>query len=589
MSTLVFTRLPFRQKLRLVGGMLLAFTLLGSLLASLEMRRASEVSANVSLRYIPAVEALRNLRLGAVDSASALKSYLLFGADPAGAARYRAQLEKSRKLSRAAIAEIGRLRGTLDDSVGTASMTSAIDAWRALDAAEDQVLTATSAGDNNATAHAYDLLQGDVGALFDNLDAQLSQSIGEETRLRDQSLSEEMRLSRMEALFMWMGIVVGGLLGCSLSELTARRVVGSLQRVAARTQAIAAGDLTGEPIHMEARDELDTLAESANQMQQHLQDMVGAVMEASAAVHRDAGELSRVGSAAFDRTREQSQQTHQAATAMQEMSISIAEVSSHAQNAANQAREAAAIAREGGAIVEEMLTGMNTISESVTQTADTVERLGKESEQIIRIVNVIEEIAQKTNLLALNAAIEAARAGEQGRGFAVVAGEVRRLAESTRDATSEIAQMIEGIRNHTRAAVEAMNSGTDRVSRGMEITARVGESLKRIIGAADQVDTMIAQIAAASTEQSVAAQQSSQNLEVINRLGQEQEASTQTTRGFIDSVERGAQQLQEHIAHFRIGETGTRQEGGESTQRAPGGWQQGNAARMKPAAQGLGA
>jgi methyl-accepting chemotaxis protein len=237
---------------------------------------------------------------------------------------------------------------------------------------------------------------------------------------------------------------------------------------------------------------------------------------------------------------------------MQEMSISISEVSSHAQTAATQAREAAAAAHDGGAIVEEMLSGMNTISESVSQTAETVQRLGKESEQIIRIVNVIEEIADKTNLLALNAAIEAARAGEHGRGFAVVAGEVRRLAESTRNATSEIAQMIGSVTNSTCAAVQAMASGTERVGHGMEITARARESLHRIIAATDQVESMIAQIATASTEQSVTAQQFSQNLEVINRLTEEHNAATPITRAGIQSVEADAQRLQEYIGRFRI-------------------------------------
>ena len=179
---------------------------------------------------------------------------------------------------------------------------------------------------------------------------------------------------------------------------------------------------------------------------------------------------------------------------MQEMSISIAEVSRHAQSAATTSKQAASTAREGGTIVEQMLVSMQSIAESVRNTAATVQRLGKESEQIIRIVNVIEEIAQKTNLLALNAAIEAARAGEQGRGFAVVAGEVRRLAESTRNATSEIGKMVGDFQLHTRGAVDAMDSGTETVNLGVETTNRAGEALKRIIQMADQVDSMIAQI-----------------------------------------------------------------------------------------------
>ncbi len=560
-SSWVFARLPFRQKLRLVGAMVLAGTLLGSLLATLEMRRANQLCTGVTERSIPAVEALRDLRLGAMGANSALQSWLLFGSDPGASARYRAQFEQSEEIGQTALAEIALEGETRNSPDGTEGVTRVSEEWQALDRAERQVLATGRQHGNGTGARARDLVEGEVADRYERLNARLGRSIGEETRLRDRSLAEELRVSRLQALFMWTGIVLGALLGGTLAELTARRVAGSLRRVAERAHAIADGDLTGETIHLESDDELGTLAESVNRMQQNLKDMAGAVMETAATVHRDAGELARVGAASFQRTREQSQQTHQAATAMQEMSISIAEVSSHAQNAADQAGQAAAIAREGGAIVEEMLAGMHTISESVTQSADTVERLGKESEQIIRIVNVIEEIAQKTNLLALNAAIEAARAGEQGRGFSVVAGEVRRLAESTRDATSEIAQMVEGIRNHTQAAVDAMNSGTERVSRGMEITGRAGESLKRIIAAADQVDSMIAQIATASTEQSVAAQQSSQNLEVINRLGEEHESAIPVTRGLLESVERGAQQLQEHIAHFRIGETGKGQQG----------------------------
>jgi methyl-accepting chemotaxis protein len=367
-------------------------------------------------------------------------------------------------------------------------------------------------------------------------------------------LGQILPLTKMEIIFFWAVALVGGAVARGGLLLTARSLLHTVNELATRARAIADGDLTGAPFLACTGDEVGALACSIDLMQQKLHSLVAGIMENSATVHRDARELGVVGSQAWTRTSEQGAQTHQAASAMQEMSISIAEVSGHAQTAADQAREAATVAHEGGAIVEEMLAGMNTISDSVSQTATTVERLGKESEQIIRIVNVIEEIAEKTNLLALNAAIEAARAGEQGRGFAVVAGEVRRLAESTRAATSEIAQMIDGITKNTQDAVQAMSSGTERVSRGMEITARAGESLKRIIAATDQVESMIAQIATASTEQSVAAQEFSQNLEVINRLSEEGNASSPVTKGLVASVEAGAARLEHSIGHFRIGD-----------------------------------
>jgi methyl-accepting chemotaxis protein len=366
------------------------------------------------------------------------------------------------------------------------------------------------------------------------------------------AFTQTAHLDQTETISLWTVAVLGGSIALIALELTSRKISASVVQLSKRVQAIAEGDLTSEPVPVNTHDEIASLAQSIDRMQESLRDMIGSMIEISAGLQGETTEVTLAGSTAADRTQEMSAQTHQAASAMQEMSISVAEVSSNAQTAADSARQATTIAREGGAIVEEMLAGMSTISESVTQTADTVQRLGHESEQIIRIVNVIEEIAQKTNLLALNAAIEAARAGEQGRGFAVVAGEVRRLAESTRNATSEIAQMIESITGHTREAVEAMTSGTERVSHGMEITARAGESLKRIITAADQVESMIAQIATASTEQSITAQEFSQNLEVINRLSEEHNAASPVTKGLIGSIKSAADSLHQSMGHFRI-------------------------------------
>jgi methyl-accepting chemotaxis protein len=349
--------------------------------------------------------------------------------------------------------------------------------------------------------------------------------------------------------------LLGALVGWIFSSRLARRIVKSIEQVAERAESIADGDLTGESLLIESNDEITALATSINRMQQNLREMIRTMTDISGTIHSEAEALASSSADSFQRTQEQSQQTHQAAATVQEMSISIAEVNRHAQTAAVAAKDASNTAREGGSIVEQMLTSMQGISTSVRNTATTVQRLGKESDQIIHIVNVIEEIAQKTNLLALNAAIEAARAGEQGRGFAVVAGEVRRLAESTRNATSEIAQMIGTIRTHTLEAVGAMETGTQTVEDGMVTTTKAGESLNRIIGMAGQVDQMIAQIATASSQQTTAAQQSSENLDVISKLGADGAAAIPATQRMIEAVETGARRLREYISQFRVEES----------------------------------
>jgi methyl-accepting chemotaxis protein len=544
------------NKLRLSTFVLLAFVLLGSFAAYLKMRQVSSLSEQIAAERIPALNAVRDLRVSELGTSSSLKSYVLFGSDPAMAQRYSAEIETYRGTAQQVLDKITQLRPVYDSVLGAEKMTTLLDQYHQIQQSQKQVQTLAIGQGNDATSKAFDLLQGQVARQSAEFMANVTaivQAFGEAT---DRDLRHVVEINRMEALFLWLAILLGGLLGASLAEITVRRIVRSIGLVASRAQLIAEGDLTGEPLHMDSNDEVTQLAVSINRMQDNLCQIIRTMMEIAATVSEDSAKLSRSANESFRRTKEQSLQTQQAAAAMQEMSISIAEVSRHAQSAAANSRQAATTARDGGSIVVQMLAGMNSIAESVRNTAATVQRLGRESEQIIRIVNVIEEIAQKTNLLALNAAIEAARAGEQGRGFAVVAGEVRRLAESTRNATSEIAQMIQGIQVHTRDAVDAMEAGTATVNEGVEINHRAGEALNRIIEMADQVDSMIAQIATASMQQAEAARQSSESVDTINQLGEESAASIPATNAIVESVGHGARRLEEHIGKFRLESAG---------------------------------
>ena len=552
-----FTQSRLTNKLRLSTIVLVLSILFGSFAAYLKMRQATQLSESVAADQIPALSAVRDLRVALLDSSNALKAYMLFGVDPNMASRYRAAIEQSKAEANEAIKQIEARQQVIDGMVGSAQVDTMLNEYRAFAAGHERVEAMAIGQGSDATSKAYDLLQGEVADHEAACWKAASVVVSSMMQATNGSLKETVHSMRLQAIYLWLAILFGGVVGSVLAELSIRRVVRSVVLVADRAQRIAEGDLTSESLHIDANDEVGGLATSINRMQDNLREMIRTMMEIANTVNGDAEKLARSAAETFHRTKEQSLQTQQAATAMQEMSISIAEVSKHAQNAAENAKEASKTARHGGSTVEQMLISMQSIADSVRNTAGTVQRLGKESEQIIRIVNVIEEIAQKTNLLALNAAIEAARAGEQGRGFAVVAGEVRRLAESTRNATSEIAQMIEGIRVHTLSAVEAMESGTATVNEGVETTTRAGEALQRIIHMADQVDGMIAQIAAAAMQQSEAARQSSANVDIINRLGEENSASIPESNAIVTSVQTGARRLQEHISNFRLDESRT--------------------------------
>jgi methyl-accepting chemotaxis protein len=230
--------------------------------------------------------------------------------------------------------------------------------------------------------------------------------------------------------------------------------------------------LAGEELLVRSQDELGELSElsaAINQMSSSLQHMIVAIMDNSAHVASASEELSSSATLQAQGAETQKDQTTQVATARQEMAATGHEVSENSQKAADASHKAAQAARQGGQVVQETLATMPGIADSTRSVTVRITELGKGSEQVGRIVALIDDIADQTNLLALNAAIEAARAGEQG--FAVVTDELRKLVEPTAQATKEIAGMIQSIQVETKDAVEAMELGNREVESGVKKTS----------------------------------------------------------------------------------------------------------------------
>jgi methyl-accepting chemotaxis protein len=207
----------------------------------------------------------------------------------------------------------------------------------------------------------------------------------------------------------------------------------------------------------------------------------------------------------------------QIATAMEEMSMTVNDVAHNTTAASDSAGKVASNARDGQQVVNQAVVEMQRVAEIVRHSAAIVKNLGAKSEKIGEFVNVINDIADQTNLLALNAAIEAARAGEQGRGFAVVADEVRRLADRTVASTKEIGVMVSEIQKETMLAVESIEKGESEAEVSENLSLQADETLAGIVRSIEQIETVISQIATASEEQAATASIIAGNLEEISR------------------------------------------------------------------------
>lgn len=346
-------------------------------------------------------------------------------------------------------------------------------------------------------------------------------------------------------------IVIASVVALIISIFITRGIVKPLNVAVQTAESVAEGDLTTK-IEVKSSDETGQLLAAMKTMVEKLKTLIGDIKAASSSMASGSEQLSASSEEITRTMSDQSNRSNQIAASAEEMSQTVIDIAKNAGNIATAASDTASVAQKGAHIVEKSANESKAISATVDSSARVMQNLGDKSKQIGEIVAVINDIADQTNLLALNAAIEAARAGEQGRGFAVVADEVRKLAERTAKATSEIGSMISAIQGEVDNAVTAMNSTNQQVEVGLRYSLEAGDQLQTIVQSVSALQGMVQQIASATEEMSSTSEAISGDIQAVAAGAREISGGSDQIAQSSSELARLAGQLKSSVDQFKV-------------------------------------
>ena len=314
--------------------------------------------------------------------------------------------------------------------------------------------------------------------------------------------------------------------------------------------SLAEGDLTVKATVTE--DITGAIADSINFAVEALRSLVTTINETAVQVAAAAQETQSTALHLAEAAEHQAQQITSASAAINEIAVSIDEVSKNSAESADVAQRSVQMAAKGAEVVRQTIQGMDSIRDQIQETSKRIKRLGESSQEIGSIVELINDIAEQTNILALNAAIQAASAGEAGRGFAVVADEVQRLAERASNATKRIETLVQTIQSDTNEAVSSMEQTTAEVVAGARLAEDAGLALGEIEKVSNDLADLIQNISEAARQQSAAATNISATMNVIQEITTQTSVGASQTAESIGNLAQLAADLRRSVADFKL-------------------------------------
>ena len=441
---------------------------------------------------------------------------------------------------------------------------------------EEQIIPAKEQGNTETLTILQartDELRTELVDLLDQLTAIISEE--SESAVNESLLSAD-AARQLLLISILLSIIIGG----TLVFFTNRTISRNLNKVVNISNQIADGDLNVEKLEFTGKDELGQLAFSINTMTENLRNMIIQISKISETVHSHSEELTQS-------SNEVSTGADQIAVTMQELAAAseqqasfsseisslmgglnnnINETSQEGDSLKETSDKVLALSNNGKKQMELSALRMEEINEGVLASVEQIKGLNQRSQEISKLVVVIRGIADQTNLLALNAAIEAARAGDSGKGFAVVADEVRKLAEQVGSSVTEISNIINGIQEETKSAVNSLQNGYQKVEEGnnqMAISSQVFQSIntgvEEMIDGIQRVSINLMEISegskkvrTSSEEIAAASEQAAAGIQQSAATAQQQSSSMQEITGSSESLSALAEELNEMIKNFKL-------------------------------------